>query len=71
MAGRETTINVDEKTIDITVDDISKSELKDLLSNYRHLNGYKIMVHNKKQSTDLIDVYEGDVNIDNLYKMKN
>lgn len=61
-------INIDpnSKTIDVYVNNISISKLKQVVSRFKSLSDYEIFIHNPNQTTNLIDVYEGNVSIDNL-----
>ena len=52
------------------VDDITISEIKELVKHFVGMDDYEILIHNPKQSTDLIAIYEGNVLVDNLYKIK-
>lgn len=66
MVGKQINIDPKEKTVEIFVDDITILELKDTLKHFSGLNDYTFIIHNPLQSTCLIDVYENDVEIDNL-----
>ena len=70
MEGREINIYPKEKTINIFVDDITISEIKELVKHFVGMDDYEILIHNPKQSTDLIAIYDGNVSVDNLYKIK-
>lgn len=70
MAAKQINIDPKEKTINIFVDDISISEIKELVKHFVGMDDYEILIHNPKQSTDLIAIYEGNVSVDNLYKIK-
>lgn len=61
-------INIDpnSKTIDVYVNNISISKLKQVVSRFKSLKDYEVLIHNPNQTTNLIDVYEGNVSIDNL-----
>ena len=70
MQAKQINIDPKEKTINIFVDDITISEIKELLKHFVGMDDYEILIHNPKQSTDLIAIYEGNVLVDNLYKIK-
>ena len=70
MQAKQINIDPKEKTINIFVDDITISEIKELLKHFVGMDDYEILIHNPKQSTDLIAIYEGNVSVDNLYKIK-
>ena len=70
MAAKQININPKEKAVDIFVDDITISEIKELVKHFVGMDDYEILIHNPKQSTDLIAIYEGNVLVDNLYKIK-
>ena len=70
MVGKEINIDPKEKTINIFVDDITILEIKDILKHFVGLDDYEVFIHNPLQSTDLIDIYNGNVMVDNLYKIK-
>ena len=70
MRSKQININPKEKTVDIFVDDITTSEIKELVKHFVGMDDYEILIHNPKQSTDLIAIYEGNVLVDNLYKIK-
>lgn len=66
----QTRINLETKHVDIYVGDINVTELKVILKDLYN-NGYEnVSVHNRGQTTSLIDTYDGDIEIDNLYKIK-
>ena len=69
MIGKEINIDPKEKTVDIFVDDITVDEMKEHLNHFKNMSDYEFMIHNPRQTTDLISVYEYDVLIDNLYKI--
>lgn len=70
MVGKQINIYPKEKTINIFVDDITISEIKELVKHFVGMDDYEILIHNPKQSTDLIAIYEGNVLVDNLYEIK-
>ena len=70
MQAKQINIDPKEKTINIFVDDITISEIKELVKHFVGMDDYEILIHNPKQSTDLIAIYEGNVLVDNLYKIK-
>ena len=70
MLAKQINIDPKEKTINIFVDDITISEIKELVKHFVGMDDYEILIHNPKQSTDLIAIYEGNVLVDNLYKIK-
>ena len=70
MKSKQININPKEKAINIFVDDITISEIKELVKHFVGMDDYEILIHNPKQSTDLIAIYEGNVLVDNLYKIK-
>lgn len=61
-------INIDPKTKEIHVysKTITKDKIKSIAHNYRNLGDYEIFIHNPNQVENLIDVYEGNILIDNL-----
>ena len=69
MIAKQINIDPKEKTINIFVDDITISEIKELVKHFVGMDDYEILIHNPKQSTDLIAIYEGNVLVDNLYKL--
>ena len=69
MVAKQININPKEKTIDVFVDNISIDELKECLKHFKNMSNYEFKIHNPKQTTDLISVYEYNVLIDNLYKI--
>ncbi len=71
MVGKEINIDPKEKTINILVDDITILEIKGILKHFVGLDDYEVFIHNPFQSTDLIDIYNGNVMVDNLYKINN
>lgn len=70
MVAKQINIDPKEKTINIFVDDITISEIKELVKHFIGMDDYEILIHNPKQSTNLIAIYEGNVLVDNLYKIK-
>lgn len=66
MEAKQINIDPKEKTVDIYVDDITVKQLKETLAYFVGMNDYKFKIHNPQQTTCLIDVYENDVEIDNL-----
>jgi len=70
MAAESININPVEKTIDINISDTTVNEIKEILNHFKNMEDYEIFIHNPNQSTDLIDVYVGNIMIDNLYKIK-
>jgi len=70
MVAKQINIDPKEKTINIFVDDVTTSEIKSMLNHFVGMDDYEVFIHNPKQSIDLIDVYPGNVMIDNLYKIK-
>jgi LEA14-like dessication related protein len=66
MKGKQINIDPKEKIVDIYVDDITVSELKNVLNHFNEMNDYTFKIHNPQQTTCLIDVYENDIEIDNL-----
>lgn len=67
-------INVNNRDIDVFTDDISFEQIKLVLKELSKLTMFEIdeiKIHNKNQTTDLINVYDGNVIIDNLYKVNN
>ena len=70
MTARQINIDPKEKTINIFVDDITISEIKELVKHFVGMDDYEILIYNPKQSTDLIAIYDGNVLVDNLYKIK-
>ena len=69
MIAKQINIDPKEKTINVFVDDITISEIKELVKHFVGMDDYEILIHNPKQSTDLIAIYEGNVLVDNLYKL--
>ena len=68
------TINVNNRDIDVFTDDISFEQIKLVLKELSKLTMFEIdeiKIHNKNQTTDLVNVYDGNVIIDNLYKVNN
>lgn len=59
-------INPKTKEVHIYSKTITKDRIRSISENYRSLNDYEIIIHNPEQKEDLIDVYEGNINIDNL-----
>jgi hypothetical protein len=61
-------IVIDPKTKEVHVysKTITKERIKSIVNNYRNLTDYEICIHNPEQKDSLIDVYEGNVLIDNL-----
>ena len=70
MAEKQISIDPKAKTINIFVDDITISEIKELVKHFVGMDDYEILIHNPKQSTDLIAIYEGNVIVDNLYEIR-
>ena len=70
MLAKQINIDPKEKTINIFVDDITISEIKELVKHFVGMDDYEILIHNPKQSTDLIAIYEGNVIVDNLYEIR-
>ena len=70
MVAKQINIDPREKTVDVFVDDITVDEIKELVKHFVGMDDYEILIHNPKQSTDLIAIYEGNVLVDNLYKIK-
>ena len=70
MTTRQINIDPKEKTINIFVDDITISQIKELVKHFVGMDDYEILIHNPKQSTDLIAIYEGNVIVDNLYEIR-
>ena len=70
MVAKQINIDPKEKTINVFVDDITISEIKELVKHLLGMNDYERLIHNPKQSTDLIAIYEGNILVDNLYKIK-
>jgi len=70
MVAKQINIDPKEKTINVFVDDITISEIKELVKHFVGMDDYEILIHNPKQSTDLIAIYEGNVIVDNLYEIK-
>ena len=70
MVAKQINIDPKEKTVDVFVDDITISQIKELVKHFVGMDDYEILIHNPKQSTDLIAIYEGNVLVDNLYKIK-
>ena len=66
----QTRINPKDKHVDIYISDITITELKNILKDLSNKGYDNISVHNRDQTTNLIDVYEGNIEIDNLYKIK-
>ena len=67
-------INVNDRDIDVFTDDISFEQIKLVLKELSKLTMFEIdeiKIHNKNQTTDLVNVYDGNVIIDNLYKVNN
>ena len=69
MAAKEISVNPNDKTINIFMDDTTVNEIKSLLKHFVELDDYEVFIHNPNQSTDLIEVYYGNIQIDNLYKV--
>ena len=69
MLAKQINIDPKEKTINVFVDDITIYEIKELGKHFVGMDDYEILIHNPKQSTDLIAIYEGNVSVDNLYKL--
>ncbi len=69
MTTRQINIDPKEKAINIFVDDITTSQIKELLKHFIGMDDYEFRIHNPQQTTDLVSVYEHDVLIDNLYKI--
>ena len=59
-------INPKTKEVHVYSKTITKDRIRSISENYRSLNDYEIIIHNPEQKEDLIDVYEGNINIDNL-----
>lgn len=59
-------INPKTKEVHVYSKTITKDRIKSISENYRSLNDYEIIIHNPEQKDDLIDVYEGNINIENL-----
>mgnify|MGYP003595305360 CR=1 FL=1 len=70
MTARQINIDPKEKAINIFVDDITISQIKELVKHFVGMDDYEILIHNPKQSTDLIAIYEGNVIVDNLYEIR-
>ena len=70
MQAKQINIDPKEKAINIFVDDITISQIKELVKHFVGMDDYEILIHNPKQSTDLIAIYDGNVLVDNLYKIK-
>ena len=70
MAAKQINIDPKEKSINVFVDDITISEIKELVKHFVGMDDYEILIHNPKQSTDLIAIYEGNVIVDNLYEIR-
>ena len=70
MIAKQINIDPKEKTINIFVDDITISEIKELVKHFVGMDDYEILIHNPEQSTDLIAIYEGNVIVDNLYEIR-
>ena len=70
MVAKQINIDPKEKTINVFVDDITISEIKELVKHFVGMDDYEILIHNPNQSTDLIAIYDGNVSVDNLYKIK-
>ena len=51
------------------MDDTTVNEIKSLLKHFVGIDDYEVFIRNPNQSTDLIEVYEGNIQIDNLYKV--
>lgn len=67
-------INVNSRDIDVFTDDINFEQIKLVLKELSKLTMFEIdeiKIHNKNQTTDLVNVYDGNVIIDNLYKVNN
>ena len=69
MTEKQINISPEERTVDIFADDITVDEIKEHLNHFKNMSDYEFRVHNPRQTTDLISVYEYDVLIDNLYKI--
>ena len=69
MIGKEINIDSKEKTVDIFVDDITTDGLKSILNHFIGMSDYEFRIHNDNQTTNLIDVFDGNILIDNLYKI--
>lgn len=61
-------IRIDPKTKEVHVYSrtITKDRIKSISKNYASLGNYEIIIHNPDQVENLIDVYEGNINIENL-----
>lgn len=61
-------ITIDPKTKEIHIysKTITKDKIRNISKNYRSLSDYEIFIHNPDQKDGLIDVYEGNINIENL-----
>lgn len=61
-------IRIDPKTKEVNVfsKTITKDKIHSICKNYGSLVDYSIKIHNPEQKECLMDVYEGDVLIDNL-----
>ena len=66
----QTRIDLQTKHVDIYIGDINVTELKIILKDLSNKGYSNVSVHNRDQTTNLIDVYEGNIEIDNLYKIK-
>jgi len=69
MVGKQINIDPKEKIVDVFVDDITIDELKSVLKHFNEMDYYEFRIHNPKQSTDLISVFDGNILIDKLYKI--
>ena len=59
-------INPKTKEVHVYSKTITKERIKSIVNNYRNLTDYEICIHNPEQKESLIDVYEGNILIDNL-----
>ena len=59
-------INPKTKEVHVYSKTITKERIKNISNNYRNLKDYEIYIHNPEQKDNLIDVYEGNILIDNL-----
>lgn len=62
------TTNIDAKLKEIHVysKTVTVNDIKNICKKYSNLKDYEIYIHNPGQVDNLMDVYEGDVYIENL-----
>ena len=66
MNNMDIVINPKTKEVHVYSKTITKDKIRSISNNYRNLVDYEICVHNPEQKESLIDVFEGNILIDNL-----